>query len=140
MPSTLAINCLASNSTRPTAQTVSPKQENPKKFKGIDDTFESIVYRTWFDVPIHRHNNINIVQAVTFPIFREVSKKLRNNGKQLRKCIARYYKVRSTLAEILTSIAKQVAVVFGVPNDFWGEEVAAAVVVHETVDRAAFLE
>ena len=42
--------------------------------QSIQDTFSNIVYRTWFDVPIHRHNNVNIVQAVTFPIFREVSK------------------------------------------------------------------
>lgn len=50
------------------------EQEDPSSFNGIKDTFNPIVYRTWFDVPIHRHNNINIIQAVTFPIFREVSK------------------------------------------------------------------
>ena len=55
------------------------EQENPSRFNGIQDTFSNIVYRTWFDVPIHRHNNVNIVQAVTFPIFREVSKVFPNH-------------------------------------------------------------
>ena len=50
------------------------EQENPDLFNGINGTFNPLVYRTWFDVPIHRHNNINIIQAITFPIFREVSK------------------------------------------------------------------
>ena len=50
------------------------EQESPLVFQGIQDTFSNIIYRTWFDVPIHRHNNINIIQAVTFPVFREVAK------------------------------------------------------------------
>lgn len=50
------------------------EQEDPMPFRGMEDTFGNIVYRTWFDVPIHRHNNVNIIQAMTFPIFREVSK------------------------------------------------------------------
>ena len=50
------------------------EQDSPELFTGIESTFTNIIYRTWFDIPAHRHVQAPLLLFLVFPIFKEVSR------------------------------------------------------------------
>lgn len=51
------------------------EQEVPIELTGLggNKIFKNSIYRTWFDIPVHRHSYVNPFQAIIFPVFREVA-------------------------------------------------------------------
>lgn len=50
------------------------EQDSPKPFTGIESTFDNIIYRTWFDFPVHRHVQASLLIFIVLPVFKEVSR------------------------------------------------------------------